>query len=154
MKTNKIILLVTLLLAMAVGRAAAEYTMGKFQNCLGTATHVVDATVTEITKERYARLDVSRHIKGTNAPTLITGTALSCTGGPPGAFGMQAARRYIIMLQNDALYEETTYFEVTKREDGTLGCRLSEFHKQWLGASDTWVTLDEMTKLMTPQQKK
>jgi len=154
MKTAKPMLLVAIALALSVAPVSADYTMGGFHGCLSTATHVVDATVTEITRERYARLDVHRHIKGTNAPTLLTSTALSCTGGPPGAFGMQAGRRYIIMLRDAALFEETTFFEVTRREDGTLGCRLSDFHKKWLGASDTWVTLDEMTKLMTPRQKK
>ena len=136
------------------GSASAEYIMGDFRGCLTTATHVVDANVTEITKERHARLEVLRHIKGTNAPTLLTGTALSCTGQPPGAYGMQAGKRYIIMLRDAQLFEETTFFEVTKRDDGSLGCRLSDFHKRWLGASDTWVTLDEMTRLMTPPKPK
>ncbi len=153
MKLNKTTLLVAIALAVSVARVSADYSMGEFQGCLSTATHVVDAIVTKITKERYARLDVRLHIKGTNAPTLLTSTALSCTHEPPGAFGMQAGRRYIIMLRDAALFEETTYFEVTKRDDGTLGCRLSDFHKKWLGASDTWVTLAEMTRLMTPQQK-
>ena len=154
MKASKTRLLITIWFALTVGSASADYTMGEFKGCLARATHVVDATVTKITKERYARLDVLHHIKGTNAPTLLTSTALSCTGGPPGAFGMRAARRYVIMLRDAALFEETTYFEVTKRDDGTLGCRLSDFHKKWLGASDTWVTLDEMTKLMTLDLKK
>jgi hypothetical protein len=154
MNTGKTLLLVAIAVAVVVLRAAADYMMGEFHSSLSTATHVVDASVIEITKERYARLDVRRHIKGTNAPTLLTSTALSCTREPPGAFGMQAGRRYIIMLRDAALFEETTYFEVTKRDDGTLGCRLSDFHKKWLGASDSWVTLDEMIRLMTPQQKK
>jgi len=137
-----------------VGSAFGAYLMGEFRGCLATATHVVDATVTEITKERHARLAVLRHIKGTNAPTLLTGTARSCTGEPPGAFGMQAGKRYIIMLREARLFEETTFFEVTKQDDGSLGCRLSDFHKRWLGASDAWVTLDEMTRLMAPPKLK
>jgi hypothetical protein len=151
MKTSQTLLLVAIGFVLAVGPVSADYVMGEFRGCLSTATHVVDATVTEITKERYARLEVRRHIKGTNAPTLLTGTALSCTHAPPGAFGMQAGRRYIIMLRGTALFEETTYFEVTKGDDGMLGCRLSDFQKKWLSLSGSWVTLDEMTRLMTPQ---
>jgi len=137
-----------------VGSASGDYIMGEFRGCLTTATHVVDANVTAITKERHARLEVLRHIKGTNAPTLITGTALSCTHEPPGAFGMQAGKRYIIMLRDARLFEETTFFEITKREDGSFGCRLSDFHQKWLGVSNAWVKLDEMTTMMTPQKQK
>ena len=134
--------------------ALADYIIGGFRGCLETATHIIDANVTAITKERHARLEVLRHIKGTNAPTLLTGTALSCTHLPPGAFGMQADKRYIIMLRDARLFEESTFFEVTKRDDGSLGCRLSDFHRQWFGVSNAWVTLDEMTRLMTlPKQK-
>ena len=141
------------ILALAAN-ALGAYLMADFRGCLAAATHVVDATVTAITKERHARLEVLRHIKGTNAPTLITGTALSCTHEPPGAFGMHAGKRYIIMLGEARLFEETTFFEVTKGDDGTFGCRLSGFHKQWLGASNAWVTLDEITRLMTSQKVK
>ncbi len=154
MKTNKTLFLVAIAFTLAAGRSSADYMIGPFQDGLSMMTHIVDATVTEITKEHYARLAVQRHIKGANARTLLTSTMFSCTGAPPGAFGMEAGRRYIIMLRDAALFEETSYFEVTKRDDGTLGCRLSDFHKKWLGASDTWVTLDVMTRLMTPKQNK
>jgi hypothetical protein len=43
---------------------------------------------------------------------------------------------------------------LTRRDDGTLGCRLSDFHKKWLGASESWVALGEMTRLMTSQKQK
>jgi len=155
MKTRMVILLLVVAATVAfTGKVSADYVTGEFGNSLSTSTHVVDADVTTITKERYAHLEVRRHIKGTNAPTLITGTALSCTHEPPGAFGMQAGKRYIIMLRDARLFEETTFFEVTRRDDGSFGCRVSDFHKRWLGVSDSWITLDEMTRLMTPQKLK
>jgi len=153
MKRQLVLLAVIVVTVASTGNAWADYSIGEFRGCLATATHVVDATVTAITKERHARLEVHRHIKGTNAPAVLTGTALSCTHEPPGAFGMQAGKRYIIMLRDARLYEETTFFEVTKREDGSAGCRLSDFHKRWFGVSSAWVSLEEMTKLMTPQKQ-
>jgi hypothetical protein len=154
MKTQLVLLVAAVVTVASVVSASADYAIGEFRACLATTTHVVDATVTAITKEGHARLDVHRHLKGTNAPTVLTGTALSCTHEPPGAFGMQAGKRYIIMLRDARLYEETTFFEVTKREDGSVGCRLSDFHKRWFGVSSAWVSLEEMTKLMTPQEHK
>ena len=136
-----------------VGAATADYMIGSFPGSLGSATHVVEATVTEITKERHARLEIIRHLKGTNAQTLIVGTDLSCTGGPPGAFGMKAGKRYIIILRENRLFEETTFYEITKRDDGSTGCQLPEYPKKWMGDSNTWVNLDEITRLMTPQKQ-
>lgn len=103
MKTRMVILLLVVAATVTfTGTVLAAYMIGEFGNSLSTSTHVVDANVTTITKERYARLEVRRHFKGTNAPTLITGTALSCTHEPPGAFRMQPGKRYIIMLRDAA----------------------------------------------------
>ncbi len=134
--------------------ARADYMIGSFGVCLAQATHVVEADVTEITKERHARLQIARQLKGTNAPTLLIGTALSCTHEPPGAFGMKAGKRYIIMLRENRLFEETTFYAVTKHDDGSAGSLVNEVRRRWLGKTNTWVSLDEMTCLMTPQKQK
>jgi hypothetical protein len=129
--------------------ANADYMIGSFGYSLGTATHVVEAKVTEITKAQHARLEITQYLKGTNAPRVIVGTALS-----PGHFGMRAGKRYIIMLSGNRLFEETTFYEISKGDDGTMGCQISEFTKKWMGVSNTWVNLEEMRRLMTPPKPK
>lgn len=151
--TMKKPLLLLLLLSLTTS-VLAEYMIPKFPNALASSSHVVDATVTEITKEKYARLTIHQHLKGTNAPLLLTGTSLTCIPGPPGAYGMQAKKRYLIMLSGPNLYEETTFFEVITDTQGQPGCKLNESHQKWMGITNAWTPLDQMKQLLTSQNPK
>jgi hypothetical protein len=144
----------TLLLAtwlITTSQALADYALPTFSNSLASATHIVDAKVTEITKEQHARLAILKHLKGTNASTVLNGTSLSCFHQPPGRLGMQLGKRYLILLRNSLLFEESSFFEITTNDLGQPGCNLSESQQKWMGLTNVWVPLDQMKRLMMQQ---
>src|SRR5437667_6093714 len=91
---------------LLVGAASfGDYIPPAFAYAVGSASHIVDTDVKEITKEGYAVLGIREYIKGTNAPTVIKSTHLSCTREPPARFGVRAGKRYVIMVAASSLFE-------------------------------------------------
>ena len=76
---------------------------------------VIDASVIKIGPTGNIHLKTHTLIHGKNRPTQLVNTSLSCTGGSPSLFGVKANKRYIIITQGNNMYEESSYFEVFKK---------------------------------------
>lgn len=100
----------TLLLLLSAARA--DYIMPPQATVLREATSIADVTVSRFDEDGHAHLVVNRVIRGAAPPAEITGVSLTCMGGSPELYGVEADTRYIMLLRDDQLYEETSYFEV------------------------------------------
>ena len=135
----------TLLIAWPV---YAKYQRPGFDTMVQRATHIVHAKVTDITKEGFAVLALQHEIKGDTPATTIKDTTISCTGGPPSAFGVQAGRDYILFLDGSNLLEEHSFYEVVRGRHNALGMELSEKERDRIGARGTWVYLYDFLQLI------
>jgi len=147
---NQLLLTTVVALTLTITSANADYVLGDFSYCLKSSTHVVDATVVETTAEGDVRLEIHQHVKGQDAPTLLTGVSLTCRGGEKPNVHLKTGKRYVIMLRGSKLYEGGLRYEVVNDKDGALGCRLDEHQMKWLGLSSNWISLEDMAKLMSP----
>lgn len=117
--------------------AQADYVMPAFAIALQSATHVVDADVTEITKEGHAVIRVRENIKGQNAPKNLIGAEWTCTPGTsPRDFGVSEKKRYLFILSGNKLYEEGTFYEITPGKEGVEFCHVGERSKGWIGVAE------------------
>lgn len=127
---------------LMLGVARADYMLGDFDSCMPTIT-VVDAVVTGFTAEGHALLAVNAVVQGGRAQARITGVYMSCTGGTPRDYGMQAGVRYLIFLRGKDLYEESSYFELAER-DGELKFRTQHGYWGWFDKTVEWQSLAEL----------
>ena len=99
-----------LLLLLPIARA--DYVAPLPHVMVTEATSVADVTVTRLDDDQHAQITVNRLLRGEEPPAEITGVWLTCGGGPPGMYGIEGDTRYIVILHEDLLYEESSYFEV------------------------------------------
>jgi len=144
MHMRRTLIAVTLLFGVH-SQLLADYEIGGFKDSIKQITAIVDATVTDFTKEGHAKLRIHSLIKGKKAPKLIKGVFLTCEGGSPKRLGMRKGVRYVVFLTKDDLFEERSYFEV-REEKGEVEFRVRGAYKGWLGKNSEWVTVTDLKK--------
>ena len=85
------------------------------------ATTIVDATVTALTPEGFARIEVHEYLKGKDAPTIIKKAWYNpaCSTVTPAKVGVVSNKRYVfVLLQDEIAGLQPLYFEVTTSKDG------------------------------------
>jgi hypothetical protein len=103
--------------------AHADYTMAPIEVVVQElGVTIIDASVSEITKDGHAKINIHETLKGKNAPTLLKSVALSCTGPTVKQAGVKKGKRYIFVLAGEDIYEGSTYWEILKGFDGELKC--------------------------------
>ena len=132
------------ILALSCGLTAmsrGDYMIPDMQTGLSGITDILDVRVTAMDKEGKATIEILKAYKQSKAPAKkIIGTSLSCTGGPPGVFGLKSGQRYIVLLVKNHLYEEQSFFAV-KEEAGVSRVNLGWYGKNWFGSKTEWVSL-------------
>lgn len=134
------------LLACAIllpgGMLRADYVLPDFGSEV-TAFHIVDAQVSEVTKEGHVVLKVLESIRGSGSVTTISRVKWTCTpAATPRDMGVAPGKRYIFFLQGDALFEETSFFEVTGQPDGKLDCQIHQGFREWMKLPESVVSRD------------
>ena len=94
--------------------AFADYLAPPPQAAMAQATGVIVASVTGRDAEGHLTLEVHEVIAG-EAASELTGTTHSCFRQVP---ALDIGKRYLLLVDEDRLFEETTYFDV--RSDGTV----------------------------------
>lgn len=114
------------------------------------STAIVDATVTDVTKDGFVTIEIHGYLKGESAPATVTGIWLADDGNqlPPELF--QVNQRYVICLIRDQLYEAATFYPVRKTPAGELQCRYEDAAgltpAEWVSLADFRTRLAEARK--------
>lgn len=123
----------------------ADYVPPALADVAAYSTAIVDATVTDVTKEGFVTIEIHGYLKGRSARTTVTGIRLADDGNqlPPELF--KVTQRYVICLIRDQLYEAATFYPVRETPAGELQCRYEV--AEGLKAAE-WVSLaDFRTRL-------
>jgi hypothetical protein len=102
--------------------AVADYALGPPEAYLGNPKiTVVDATVGEITEKKFVKITIHDQVVGEDSPTLIKHVSLTCIMPTyAGNAGMVEGQRYILVLDEDNLFEGSTYWPVVSSADGLV----------------------------------
>ena len=129
---------------------SADYVPPTLADVSVYSTAIVDATVTDITKEGFVTIEIHDYLKGRNARTTVTGIYLADDGNqlPPDLFKFK--QRYVICLIRDQLYEIETLYPVRKTPAGELQCR----YRDAAGLHPAeWVRLEDFRARLTRARK-
>jgi hypothetical protein len=115
-----------LLLAGFPSLAQADYDLGPIEVLVRQeAASVIDATITRLTPEGDAQLEIHEVVtagpaarKLPGGPKKIKTISLSCKGSPPVGTVLKEKKRYLLLLTGDMLYEASTAWEVLRAADG------------------------------------
>jgi hypothetical protein len=139
--------------AGAPAPAAADYAMPTTAQIFqgqAQSLRVIDGDVLGFDAEGRARvavravlLDGTSHDTSHSADSApaaeafieVMGVVYSCFGGSIQIHGVQAGRRYVLVLLGERLMEEQSYFPVTL-EDEAPHATLSPHYAKWLGLAD------------------
>ena len=117
---------------LPAGALRADYVLPSFSNAV-TTFHIVDAQVAEVTMEGHVVLKVLESIRGSGSRATISRVGWTCTpAATPRDMGVVAGKRYIFFLEGDALFEETSFFEVTSESNGRLSCHIHPGFREWM----------------------
>lgn len=126
---------------------SADYVPPTLADVSVYSTAIVDATVTDVTKEGFVTIEIHGYLKGESARTTVTGISLADDGNqlPPDLF--QVNQRYVICLIRDQLYEAATFYPVRKTPAGELQCRYEDSAglkpAEWVNLADFRTRLAE-----------